>query len=360
MWTNNYWTFTYRNTLASISNDFKSTDEYESETTESKGLPSTYLNNALRTQLLLLDYKQFKAARIIQKTFRGWRVRNHMVKQSNAAKIIQRVWRRYLVGRNLQMIAEEKVQQSMEILFNSSSVKIQASFRGWWTRKHVNNTSYLHTLQLNAVQDILYEMIGSLHTMKRSNVLPGISTFYNQECMDKVQNLLSTLSYRMYNEVVARRQLRTNLRLKEDLEMWKKSQLYTLVPYMGISCEPSMHYIDMGPSTEDFKEIGLVKCILEANNKIHKTKRKSIEKVKGRFSEHSFPDNQSMFCREMMEKIKKWKALQDTGLGKSLQNRYSQEYMPDFLSDIKSYLESHNYMENCYCKPVPTRSCPWT
>ncbi|XP_051859001.1 abnormal spindle-like microcephaly-associated protein homolog [Drosophila albomicans] len=227
MWTNNYWTFTYRNTLASISNDFKSTDEYESETTESKGLPSTYLNNALRTQLLLLDYKQFKAARIIQKTFRGWRVRNHMVKQSNAAEIIQRVWRRYLVGRNLQMIAEEKVQQSMVILFNSSSIKIQASFRGWWTRKHVNNTSYLHTLQLNAVQYILYEMIGSLHTMKRSNVLPGISTFYNQECMDKVQNLLSTLSYRMYNEVVARRQLRANFVLRK---IWRcgKNRSYIL------------------------------------------------------------------------------------------------------------------------------------
>jgi len=134
-----------------------------------------------RTQLLLLDYKQFKAARLIQRNYRGWSVRHMIKKRHRAAIIIQRIWRKYVTNRNLINNLQNTTQSKVLMTFNSSSIKIQALFRGWWSRKYINNMIYLKTIQLNAVEDILHCIIYKLHTLKRTEKLPGLLTFREEE-----------------------------------------------------------------------------------------------------------------------------------------------------------------------------------
>jgi len=60
----------------------------------------------------------------------------------------------------------------------------------------------------------------------------------------------------------------------------------------------------------------------------------------------------------MMWKIKKWSVFKEENLDTS--ESLMDASMSEFLDIIKGYLETFNYLENCYCKNDPKRSCPLT
>lgn len=230
-----YHSYSYQ---SSVSHSFKSSVEYDGEDDQAEDLTSALLNNTLRTQMLILDYKQFKAARIIQKTFRGWSVRNSMKKIIKAAIMIQSMWRCYVAMHHLEIVAQEKAQKSILILFESCFIKIQALFRGWWSQKHVNNLVTLKIHQLNAVQDILYCVARKLHIIMRTAKLLGVSSLCDPECLCKVEDLLISMSDQMYSPIVAKKCLVLQAQRQQNREDYRNAQLYTWVPYNAFNCDP--------------------------------------------------------------------------------------------------------------------------
>lgn len=133
------------------------------------------------TQLLILDYKQFKAARIIQKAIRGWLVRMEMKRRNNAALVIQRTWWRYIGKHFRSSLAQQMLQTKIVDTFNNSSIKIQSFFRGWYSRKFDNNFRYLKIVQVRALEDILRCMVLKMCKLNEQNKLPGVLSFSGHE-----------------------------------------------------------------------------------------------------------------------------------------------------------------------------------
>lgn len=133
------------------------------------------------TQLLILDYKQFKAARIIQKSIRGWLVRMEMKRRNNAALVIQRTWWRYIGKHFRSSLAQQMLQTKIVDTFNNSSIKIQSFFRGWYSRKFDNNFRYLKIVQVRALEDILRCMVLKMCKLNEQNKLPGVLSFSGHE-----------------------------------------------------------------------------------------------------------------------------------------------------------------------------------
>lgn len=129
----------------------------------------------------MLDYKQFKAARLIQKTIRGWLVRRIMERRQNAARVIQRAWWMFKGVRYRTALAQEMLQTNIEKCFNNSSLKIQKMYRGWHSRKFINNMLYLKNTQIKALQDIIRTMVYKMHSFSERNQLPGLLSFRDKK-----------------------------------------------------------------------------------------------------------------------------------------------------------------------------------
>ncbi|XP_034473284.1 uncharacterized protein LOC117780750 [Drosophila innubila] len=318
-------------------------------------IPRVDLNqNICRTQLLLLDYKQFKAARLIQRHFRGWSVRHMMHKQRRAAIIIQRKWRIYLIKKNILINYQNKTQSNILMTFNSNSIKIQALFRGWWSRKYVNNMIYLKSIQVKAVEDILHCISYELHTMKRNNQLPGYLSLRQGDCLRKVEDLISTLTYRLYNRYVGMKWLDTRAYMNKQRSDFANSIFYTSVPYYGNDpinvCAPPPPPKSI--KIYDRREYDVTQALM-AGKKIkpeHKGKHPKYRKRQIKDQGISC----KLFCKDLVYSMKRWNIgdqhkliIPDDILDGNLQ---------EFIMDLKGYLEKNNYVENCDCvrdKPNP-------
>ncbi|KAL3271430.1 hypothetical protein HHI36_021910 [Cryptolaemus montrouzieri] len=84
-----------------------------------------------------LDKKRYFAALIIQRTFRGFAVRCEYKRCIHAAIVIQKHFRGYLLRLHLPEIATVAFRRKCLSIFNKMATKIQALWRGYWTRKTV-------------------------------------------------------------------------------------------------------------------------------------------------------------------------------------------------------------------------------
>lgn len=132
-----------------------------------------------RTEILIKDYFEFKAARCIQRFVRGWLVRILMAKQIRAAIIIQTEWRRFLCQRLYFCKLEALIQQRVEEHYFRAAQKIQAAYRGWWSRQNIHDHNRLTRLSTWAGEDLLHCVAFKLHHLIRTYVIPGIYSLRN-------------------------------------------------------------------------------------------------------------------------------------------------------------------------------------
>ncbi|KAH8263320.1 hypothetical protein KR044_007344, partial [Drosophila immigrans] len=156
-----------------------------------------------------------------------------MMKQRRAATIIQRNWRHYNLRHNAIARLQDVTQSRVMISFHSNCIKIQALFRGWYSRKYINNMLYLKNIQLSAVEDILHSIIYKMHSLKRTEHLPGILTFRQGEPLSKVEDFMATMSYRLYNRYVSRKWAMSKTIIESQRADFKKAVEYTWAPYFG-------------------------------------------------------------------------------------------------------------------------------
>ncbi|XP_017855160.1 uncharacterized protein LOC108598761 isoform X2 [Drosophila busckii] len=301
----------------------------------------------LRPQLLLLDYKQFIAARNIQRTFRGWQARNLLQVMHKAAIVIQKWWRGFAMRRYTILMVQQRTQDNVLLLFYNSSMKIQALFRGWWSRKHVNNMIYLKTIQLNYTEDLLKCVAVKLHSVLRKGELPGIYNMRDNYCLKQVECLLSTMSYRFYNRYVGNKWQSRRAALQFQRSQFSKSDFYTNVPYAGFnimgSCAPQKHW-EHDPKEYNRHEFDVMQEFLKTERICPAQKPTSNAELLQRNSLKAACKQQSDFCKQMLTALQKC----------SIYDKIKPEADPtvnlqEYLVELRNNLEYFEYTRNCAC-----------
>jgi len=131
--------------------------------------------------MLLLDYKQYKAARTIQSIWRGYFYRKMFEDRRKAAITIQRWWRGFSVRNNHYSFVENMLQKRLVDHYHRSATKIQALFRGWWSRHTIHDNSKLLRLQVCAAEDLLNCVAFKLHHLLRTYAIPGVYSLKNSK-----------------------------------------------------------------------------------------------------------------------------------------------------------------------------------
>ncbi|XP_026823958.1 uncharacterized protein LOC105281322 [Ooceraea biroi] len=105
----------------------------------------------------------FIAARKIQAWFRGIATRNHLRKLHENATVLQRHWRGYRARMFVNRYLVERVHQMWQDYYNSMATRIQAVWRGYWTRK-----TQINVLQLRQWRkDVYAKNNETLENMKK-------------------------------------------------------------------------------------------------------------------------------------------------------------------------------------------------
>ncbi|KAM8713623.1 hypothetical protein ACLKA7_013874 [Drosophila subpalustris] len=186
-----------------------------------------------RTPLLIMDYVQFLAARTIQRNWRCFSRRKADDKRDRAAITIQRWWRGYKVRSQFMAIVERKLQDTLVAYYNNAAIKIQALFRGWWTRRTVHDMNALKRMQTCAAQDLLNCVAFKLHHLLRTYAIPGVYSMRDSNCLSRVEKLLASIRFRFHNGRVHNAMIGREQMLKSHRQKFRDNAYYTSVPYKG-------------------------------------------------------------------------------------------------------------------------------
>ncbi|RLU24807.1 hypothetical protein DMN91_002897 [Ooceraea biroi] len=115
----------------------------------------------------------FKASNI-QAWFRGIATRNHLRKLHENATVLQRHWRGYRARMFVNRYLVERVHQMWQDYYNSMATRIQAVWRGYWTRK-----TQINVLQLRQWRKDVYA--------KNNETLENMKKFRQRE-LDHAEN----------------------------------------------------------------------------------------------------------------------------------------------------------------------------
>ncbi|CAD7080374.1 unnamed protein product [Hermetia illucens] len=147
-------------------------------------------------------HKKFLAARLIQKTFRGYLVRKSIKICHETAITIQKNYRRYRARQQFFELLEQTIRDQFCQHFNHEATNIQKIYRGFYSRKYINDFMKLRQTQRQAAKDLILCVAHKLHHLLRTKQIPGIYSLRNSNCLSKVEELLASLRFKEYNEQV--------------------------------------------------------------------------------------------------------------------------------------------------------------
>ncbi|XP_017024055.1 uncharacterized protein [Drosophila kikkawai] len=261
-----------------------------------------------RTLRLILDYKQFKAAQLIQRHIRGWLVRTNLRKLKLATVVIQKWWRRYMAQKNLIVVAETKLQLAVVQLYNLSATLIQKVFRGWWYRKQGIDMRKLRHLQMSMSEYIIRILGNCLNELKDKAMLPGVRIRLPQKCNETIEQLVSTFDYRIYNGRACYRMEQTKQEINDLRNSFKVSADYTNVPFRGFDykelCERHVSSLEVVEQTPE--AIELIRKFVAGKADMN-LKSKYIRKSKIAASKLTYRlDKKTAFFKRITRDMKKW------------------------------------------------------
>ncbi|XP_022218968.1 uncharacterized protein LOC111071768 [Drosophila obscura] len=269
-----------------------------------------------RTSVLVLDYKQFIAARRIQTLWRGYRVRkwNHL--RWDAAITVERWWRGYRVRSHMSLDVEKRLQDNLVEHYNRSAIKIQSLFRGWWIRNTVHDANTLRRMQTYAAQELLYCVAFQLHHLMRTQELPGVYSLRQSECLSKVEKIMASMVFRFCNGGVLGLMARRTAQAEERRRLFQKSEYKTVIPYSGpnfnMDCSPQY---DESLLTKTIVDNRIFKIIFEYEKSlvdptVHEIQQNQAERKRRMFLEkvraQQMAKKQS-FCEYVIQNMRKWK-----------------------------------------------------
>ncbi|ALC39898.1 CG13544 [Drosophila busckii] len=312
--------------------------------------------NYTRTQLLVLDYKQFIAARRIQTAWRGHSTRKLGRQRWEAAITIQRWWRGFQVRQRFACRMEQRLQQALLDHYNEAATKIQALFRGWWVRQTVHDMHSLYRMQLCAAEELLSCVAQKLHYLLRTYSIPGVYSLRNSHCLSRVEKLLSSMNYRFHNDRMRFQQARKAAIVAAQRREYNNAFNHTKVPfpgpnYLGI-CEPACdEWLRSGGEMDrrmyqiiaEYEKSAMDKQVVKVHRTLAERKlRRHIEEVLYRQSKEKHD-----FCGDVIRSMRKWKIWQDNQITISTNVFRTPELLQSFLDEVSELWEE---MEgNCHC-----------
>ncbi|XP_017061163.1 uncharacterized protein LOC108101363 [Drosophila ficusphila] len=292
---------------------------------------------------VLLDYKQFKAARTIQRHWRGFLTRKQLRIRNEAATTISRWWRGFWVRKFQFTYIQQLLQLRIMRYYHEAATQIQALFRGWRTRQFFQDFQGMNTLRLQYVEDILSTLYRKLFEMKKAKLLPGVYTLRESELLTKIEDLSTTFEYRFHNGSVRAALAMRRSVMDDRRKEFKAAYAFSNTPYPG-------------PFTEDPQacEISMIKRMDTRLQRIlvmyeRSKKDKHVEKVYTNYSARrrmtmnvQRENKRIRFCTDFARRITKNMATKHT-------HRDSQA-IDAFLDDLLTSADTHN----CFCQPMHT------
>ncbi|KAH8394155.1 hypothetical protein KR215_000836, partial [Drosophila sulfurigaster] len=288
-----------------------------------------------RTCLLIIDYKQFLAARCIQRAWRRYYARRPNRKDWAAIKI-QRWWRGYATRNNYLKLVENMLHERLWAHYNRSATKIQALFRGWLVRQTVHDAYSL--------QNFLFFRL--------------IFFYFCFSCLSKVEKLLTSTTFRFHNDRARYYQMHMANLMKNRRDEFKRNKFRTAVPFKGpnfntgcnLTCEESafgIKYMD-ARMYKIIKEYETGK-IDDKIKKVHRTLadrkyRKHVEDMISRTVNAS-----QNFCGDVIESMRKWRIWDDNNLKISENVFRTPEMLNNFLDEAAILIDQLNDVP-CYCR----------
>ncbi|XP_071568692.1 spermatogenesis-associated protein 17 [Temnothorax nylanderi] len=188
------------------------------------------LRNAIKIKHDLAESSRlvhFIAARKIQAWFRGIITRNHLRKLHENATVLQRHWRGYHARMFINQYLAERVRQMWQHHYNNMATRIQAVWRGYWSRKtqinflqlqqwlrnvYTKNNETLENMkkfrqgelehaesvtEQEAMLWILF-ILFKLHHLLRTKCRPGVITRIDKTRFVYIEEMLKCLEYDQY------------------------------------------------------------------------------------------------------------------------------------------------------------------
>ncbi|EDW89699.2 uncharacterized protein LOC6528955 [Drosophila yakuba] len=248
-------------------------------------------SNLTRVQSVLLDYKQFKAARTIQRYFHRWLVRDHLRKLKKSAVIIQKWWRRFQAQRNLLYVAETALQSASLAHYETSATLIQTLYRGWWSRKHIFDLTMLKSVQNTLAKDLIHTLVKYLHSTKDSDMLPGVYTIRDSgTCLKTLEELMSTFGFRYYNAQACYKMSKTLSIVAQGRKAFTATLHFTDIPYPGFNdrgfCS-ARQYSTMSLNTRDPDHFEFIHTFLSGRRKVGMTITAKFEQKMANLAEEN-------------------------------------------------------------------------
>ncbi|XP_004522418.1 uncharacterized protein LOC101457305 [Ceratitis capitata] len=329
-----------------------------------------------RTSLLVLDYLQFKAARTIQKYLRRWYYRLIYQRKRTAAIRIQYEWRKFYKKRLEYRKLEEEAQLAIEKYYFRQAQKIQALWRGWYTRQYIHDHNKLLKSQVLTAEDLLHCVAFKLHHMLRTYQIPGVYSLRNSHCLSKVEKLLAAMSFKQHNKYVRELRLRLDTQKHDARKKFIQSTFNTIVPYPGPNirgyCDPKCEAFDKSKDVDRrmYKILNMYEQA--ARSEIRERRRyllkpqdggeRKVKKKSGPFTgsaKSKQPQQQQRnpsiaiekkpdFCEDIVNSMKRWSILKDNNVTVDPNIFRRPDLLENFLHEIESI---YNMMqEHCHCK----------
>ncbi|EDW11841.2 uncharacterized protein LOC6576409 [Drosophila mojavensis] len=311
-----------------------------------------------RTSLLIMDYKQFLAARAVQAAWRRHQQQEAFHYATKAAITIQRWWRGFHARNRFFSIVEQRVQDGAIAFYNRAATKIQAFFRGWYTRKTVHDMHNLRRMQICAAEDLLNDVACKLHHLLRTYSIPGIYSLRNSHCLSKVEQLMTSMTYRFLNDRASYHRVRRETLARNQATQFERNAHYTNVPYPGpnfnSACEPCREDIIINKPIE----LCMYKIITEyeratVNPTIAKTRRtlttRKFHAQSRKMWEH-VGKVQGDFCSDVINSMRKWHIWNAKKLIVARDIYRDPEKLSYFLDDVSRLLRQ--YTQSCYCHEI--------
>ncbi|BFF94197.1 uncharacterized protein DMAD_11891 [Drosophila madeirensis] len=296
---------------------------------------------------LLLDYKQFKSARTIQRHVRGWLCRLQVAKRAAAVTTISRWWRGFSVRKSYYSLIEQRLQSKMLAHYHEQATRIQTLYRGWRTRQFVQDFNGLQLLQLQFAEDLISCLARHLRHLKHNNQLPGVYSLRENGCLSMIEDLARTFSYRFHNGQVWASIAKRRSYLEDMRRDFNRSEQYTITPYPGhgaVLGECTVHVEINEPGLSKETDIRVQRLILM----FEKSKRDpEVSRIQASLASKLRRDIESSLKAQKEEKMKKFCNHVFHRIAPELKTK-------DNRHGIKMYLEEllYNAEEpNCHCKP---------
>ncbi|XP_054735411.1 uncharacterized protein LOC129242660 isoform X1 [Anastrepha obliqua] len=345
--------------------DFQSWCEEMWTASETKQKIKVQLSN---TSLLLLDYFQFKAARTIQKYLRRWYYARIYQRKRSAAIRIQYEWRKFYKLRAAYRKLEQETQETAEKFYFRQAQKIQALWRGWFTRQNIHDHKELMKSQVMTAEDLLFCIAFKLHHMLRTYQIPGVYSLRNSHCLSKVEKLLAAMTFKQHNKCV--RQLRAKLEKSTNnaRTRFEESTFNSVIPFTGPNarglCEQKC--ADLQKSKDLDRRMYKILNMFEQAAKAETRKQRRESHTRGKEQKAQSPRSRSKqrklppaeektdFCEDIVASMKRWNILKENNVTVDPNIFRRPDLLEKFLHEIESI---YNTMQDrCHCR-IPEDMC---